>query len=101
MISELGSDPQRSSLETRFVFSYQQSPPVFVSALAYVGYANNQGLSYYAIAVGSAVRHIVWQIATVNFDSKADCMAKFISNGTMGYFIWAGMLADYIVKVVL
>jgi hypothetical protein len=63
-----------------------------------------------------------WQISTVDFEDKRDVMGKFIvspflffspfgilrpwliemkkSNGTMGYFIWGGMVADYISKVV-
>jgi len=74
---------------------------IFILALAYVGYVNHQGFLYFAVAVGSAALHMAWQIASVNFEDKSDCMAKFISNGNMGYFIWAGMLADYVAKVVI
>jgi len=72
----------------------------FCVLLAYVGYLNNNGVLYYLFAVGSAIIHMGWQLSTVDFEDKRDVMGKFISNGTMGYFIWGGMVADYISKVV-
>ena len=51
---------------------------VFISLLAFSGYMNGQGVAYYLFAVGAATAHMTWQLMTVNFNDKSDCMAKFI-----------------------
>ncbi|KZS91411.1 UbiA prenyltransferase [Sistotremastrum niveocremeum HHB9708] len=69
-----------------------------VSGMIFAGLSNRQGPAYFIIGVGSAIIHLTWQLTTVDFDNKEDCMNKFVSNGTMGYFIWGGMLIDYALK---
>jgi 4-hydroxybenzoate polyprenyltransferase len=72
----------------------------FVSCLAITGASAGLGPAYYAISVGGAAAHLAWQCATVDFDSRADCWAKFKSNGWLGGLIWLGVFGDYLMRVV-
>jgi 4-hydroxybenzoate polyprenyltransferase len=73
----------------------------FVSALTLTGHLAGLGPLYYAISCGGAAAHLAWQCITVDFDSRADCWKKFVSNGYLGGLIWAGVAADYIQQVVI
>jgi 4-hydroxybenzoate polyprenyltransferase len=51
------------------------------------------GAAYYAsLVVGAA--QLAWQIATVDLDSRPDCLAKFNSNKWFGAAVFAGIVAD-------
>jgi len=73
----------------------------FVSALTLTGHLAGLGPLYYAISCGGAAAHLAWQCITVDFDSRADCWRKFVSNGYLGGLIWAGVAADYVQQVVI
>ncbi|GFZ42733.1 4-HB polyprenyltransferase [Saitozyma sp. JCM 24511] len=73
----------------------------FVSSLALTGYLAGLSPVYYAISCGGAAAHLAWQCSTVNFDDRADCWKKFVSNGWLGGLIWLGIAADYVWQVVL
>jgi hypothetical protein len=73
----------------------------FVSALTLTGHLAGLGPLYYAISCGGAAAHLAWQCITVDFDSRADCWKKFVSNGYLGGLIWAGVAADYLQQVVI
>jgi len=71
----------------------------FVSSLAYAGYMNGQGPAFFVISVLGTALHFVWQLSTVDFEDGADCWRKFKANGDLGWLVWAGLLADYYVKL--
>ncbi|KAF9219026.1 UbiA prenyltransferase [Gyrodon lividus] len=71
---------------------------VFVASLTYVGVANHQSALYFAVSVGGAGLHLLWQLATVDFNEPADCAEKFSSNGTLGFIVWLGIFLDYIIN---
>ena len=60
---------------------------------AYTGYMAHAGLPFYAGLAGAGC-HMAWQINCVDIDSRADCMAKFVSNKWLGGMIFAGIVAD-------
>ncbi|KAJ9116684.1 hypothetical protein QFC20_000618 [Naganishia adeliensis] len=71
----------------------------FVSLLTYAGYASGAGPLYYLISCLGAASHLTWQLRTVDFDSRADCWVKFVSNGRLGGLVWVGMFADYLAQM--
>jgi 4-hydroxybenzoate polyprenyltransferase len=71
----------------------------FVSLLTYAGYASGAGPLYYLISCLGAASHLTWQLRTVNFEDRADCWAKFVSNGRLGGLVWVGMFADYLAQM--
>ncbi|KAF9231001.1 UbiA prenyltransferase family [Melanogaster broomeanus] len=71
---------------------------MFVASLTYVGVINDQTAIYFVVSVGSAGLHLLWQLATVDFDSPNDCLDKFRSNHTLGFVIWLGLVLDYAVN---
>ena len=40
---------------------------------------------------------MAWQIWTVDLDSRADCMAKFVSNKWLGGLLFSGIVADKLI----
>jgi len=51
------------------------------------------GLGLFAwLALASVAGHLAWQIATVDFDDPADCLAKFHSNRKIGWILLIGIL---------
>ncbi|KAG6884343.1 hypothetical protein C0993_011977 [Termitomyces sp. T159_Od127] len=70
----------------------------FVAAIAFAGKLNNQGPVYYLISVGGTALHLLWQLGTLKVDVPADCWQKFKSNGDLGWIVFAGMAADYLLK---
>lgn len=51
------------------------------------------GLPYYA-SLAAASGHLAWQIASVELNSREDCMAKFVSNKWFGAILFSGIVAD-------
>ena len=60
---------------------------------AAAGYNAGLGVPY-TIGMSAAAYHIAWQIRTVDLDSRADCLAKFISNQYYGALVLGGIVAD-------
>ena len=51
------------------------------------------GLGLFAwLALAGIAAHLAWQIATVDFDSPADCLAKFHSNRKLGWILLVGII---------
>ncbi|KAF7328083.1 4-hydroxybenzoate polyprenyltransferase, mitochondrial [Mycena kentingensis (nom. inval.)] len=69
----------------------------FVSMLAVAGVANEQGLPYFAVAVGGTALHLLWQAATVDLNVPKSCWTNFNRNGQLGWIVWGGMMLDYVV----
>ena len=53
--------------------------------------AASLGLFAWLALIGVA-GHLAWQIATVDFDNPADCLAKFHSNRKLGWILLAGIV---------
>ncbi|GJE90101.1 4-hydroxybenzoate octaprenyltransferase [Phanerochaete sordida] len=71
----------------------------FVGALTAAGVMNNQSTVYFAVSCCGTVAHLAWQLVTWEIESREDCGAKFKSNGDLGYIVFAGMLADYALRI--
>ena len=71
-----------------------------VALLALTGQAAGCGAAYYAgvVAMGG---HLAWQIASVDLDSRQDCMDKFVSNTYTGGLLFAGITADRVLPLLL
>ena len=51
------------------------------------------GLGFFAwLALVGVAGHLAWQIATVDFDNPADCLAKFRSNRWLGWILLIGII---------
>ena len=51
------------------------------------------GLGFFAwLALVGVAGHLTWQIATVDFDNPADCLAKFRSNRWLGWILLIGII---------
>jgi 4-hydroxybenzoate polyprenyltransferase len=73
----------------------------FVSLLTLTGHLAGLGPAYYLISCGGAAAHLAWQCVTVDFESRADCWSKFVSNGWLGLVVWAGLAVEYVAEVVV
>jgi 4-hydroxybenzoate polyprenyltransferase len=58
------------------------------------------GHPFFSISLTLAAVHLVWQIRTVDLNSREDCWTKFRSNIGLGIILWAGLLLDYYFQVV-
>ncbi len=54
-------------------------------------------VAYLGLAIGAA--HFIWQTATLDIDDPARCLALFRSNREYGLIVFAGLLADALVRV--
>ncbi|KAF9240006.1 UbiA prenyltransferase [Melanogaster broomeanus] len=71
---------------------------MFIASLTYAGVVNDQTAIYFVVSVGGAGLHLLWQLATVDFESHKDCFDKVFSNVTLGFIIWLGLVLDYVAK---
>ncbi|TFK32636.1 UbiA prenyltransferase family [Crucibulum laeve] len=72
---------------------------IFVIFMAIAGWFNNHGLIYFVVSVGGSALEIVWQLVTVNPEDPASCTIESLGrNSFLGYLIWGGLLADYMVR---
>jgi 4-hydroxybenzoate polyprenyltransferase len=69
---------------------------VFVALLVVTGWLAGLGWPYYA-GLAIAAGHLVWQIATIDFDDPRDCLAKFRSNRDFGLIVFAAIIAGRLV----
>lgn len=60
--------------------------------LAVAGAAAELPAPYYAGLAASGT-HLAWQVRTVDLGSRADCLAKFKSNGLFGALVFAAIVA--------
>ncbi|KAI0946880.1 hypothetical protein AcW1_010212 [Taiwanofungus camphoratus] len=70
----------------------------FISSLIYAGIHNGQGPAYFIISVACPALHMFWQMCTLDFDNGPACWNMFRANCYLGWFMWAGLLCDYILK---
>ncbi|KAJ7648275.1 UbiA prenyltransferase family [Mycena polygramma] len=69
---------------------------IFVCMLAVAGALNGQGTPFFAISIGGTLLHLCWQLDTVDLNIPKSCWDNFNSNGRLGWIVWAGLMADYI-----
>ena len=46
-----------------------------------------------SLALGLGAAQLLWQVARVELDDPADCLAKFKSNRLFGWMLLAGIVA--------
>lgn len=51
------------------------------------------GLPYY-IGVAAAGSHMLWQVHSTDYNSRSDCMDKFVSNKWLGGLLFSGIVVD-------
>ena len=61
------------------------------------GVMTGAGVPYY-VSVACAAGHLAWQIRAVDLNSRADCMAKFVSNRDFGAIVFSGIVLDKLVS---
>ena len=64
---------------------------------AWAGYMAGTGAPYYA-GVAAAACHYIWQISTVDLDSRQECLAKFVSNKWFGGMVFTGIVLDKVMQ---
>ncbi|KAG1752698.1 4-hydroxybenzoate polyprenyl transferase [Suillus paluster] len=68
------------------------------SLVAYAGILNGHGFPYF-IGVALGALHLVRFIAKIDFEDKKSCNDSLHNNLWFGFCIWAGAMADYILKM--
>ncbi|KAG0705286.1 4-hydroxybenzoate polyprenyl transferase [Suillus ampliporus] len=71
---------------------------VACSFVAYAGILNGHSFPYF-IGVALGALHVVRFLARVDLDNKESCNASLRNNAWFGFWVWAGALADYILKM--
>ena len=67
-----------------------------VSALTCFGVWSHQRLPYFIYSVGGTALHLLWQVATIDFNDVKSCMKRFLSNGAqLGFIVLSGLLVNY------
>jgi 4-hydroxybenzoate polyprenyltransferase len=66
-----------------------------ISLLAMAGHLNASGLSYY-VGVGVAAMQLARVLYKTDFHSRVSCWQGFTGCGWAGFWVWMGMLGDYI-----
>ena len=70
------------------------SPYLIMKATVFcAGLMTDAGLPFY-LSVACAAGHLAWQIRAVDLNSRADCMAKFVSNRDFGAILFSGIVLD-------
>lgn len=57
------------------------------------------GHPFFLLSLVPIVSHLTWQIKTVDFNSRADCWSKFVSNQYLGLIVWVGLMLDWLVQM--
>ena len=64
------------------------------------GWMAGAGLAFH-ISIAGAGMHAAWQLARLDIDDPQRCLELFRSNRTFGLIIFAGAVADSLVKIIL
>lgn len=68
------------------------------SLVSYAGVLNGHGIPFF-IGVALGAHHLVRIIAKIDFENKESCDAVLINNTWFGFWVWAGAMVDYVVKI--
>lgn len=89
---------------TAVVFGDQIRPILFMfsiiicSLVSYAGVLNGNGVPFF-VGVALGASYFVRFFARIDFDNKESCDDCLINNTWFGFWIWAGAMADYVVKM--
>jgi 4-hydroxybenzoate polyprenyltransferase len=67
-----------------------------LALLALSGYGAGAGWPFF-LGLALASLHLVWQVATLNVDDPANCLARFRSNRDFGALVFIALLADMVI----
>ncbi|KAF8191117.1 4-hydroxybenzoate polyprenyl transferase [Mycena galopus ATCC 62051] len=67
----------------------------FVISLIWVGIVDGHTERFYAVSVGGAAMHLIWQLWAVDLNQTSSCGAMFRQNCYTGFLVFAGLLLDY------
>ncbi|KAK9809824.1 hypothetical protein WJX73_010476 [Symbiochloris irregularis] len=67
-----------------------------VALLALTGWSMDMALPFYT-GLGGVAGHLMWQISTVELESRQDCLSKFKSNRDLGAVMFTGILLDKLI----
>lgn len=73
---------------------------VLSSLVSYAGVLNGQGIPFF-IGVALGTYYLVQLIARLDFENKESCDDVLINNTWFGFWVWAGAMVDYVVKMQL
>ncbi|KAG1816462.1 4-hydroxybenzoate polyprenyl transferase [Suillus subaureus] len=71
---------------------------VLYSLVSYAGILNGHSVSFF-IGVTLGARHLIRLIARIDFENEESCDAVLINNTWFGFWVWAGAMVDYVVKM--
>ncbi|KAG2345946.1 4-hydroxybenzoate polyprenyl transferase [Suillus weaverae] len=89
---------------TAIVFGDQIRPLLFLftfvacSLVSYAGILNGHGFPFF-IGVALGALHLVGLIARIDFEDKESCDASLFGNSWFGFWVWAGAMADYVLRM--
>ena len=72
----------------------------YVAAFVLFGFAfvlADAGIFAFA-ALGAGLLHAIWLIVTLDPDDPQNCLQRFRANGTTGWIIFAGLVADAMLR---
>ncbi|KAG2072468.1 4-hydroxybenzoate polyprenyl transferase [Suillus decipiens] len=71
---------------------------VLCSLVSYAGVLNGHGVPFF-IGVALGAYHLVGLVARIDFENKESCDACLINNTWFGFWVWAGAIVDYVMKI--
>jgi 4-hydroxybenzoate polyprenyltransferase len=69
-----------------------------LAAFTAAGFTADAGIAFFA-GIGAAAIHAAWQLKNFNGDDPTACLKLFRANRAFGLFLFAGILADALLKV--
>ncbi|KAG0704620.1 hypothetical protein DFH29DRAFT_911270 [Suillus ampliporus] len=73
---------------------------VSCSLVAYAGILNGHSFPYF-IGVVLGALHLVRLLSRIDFEDKESCNVSFLNNTWFGFWVWAGAMTDYMIKMQL
>ncbi|THH01295.1 hypothetical protein EW026_g1393 [Hermanssonia centrifuga] len=77
----------------------QASAIGFVVLLVCAGIANQQSPLYFLFSCAGTAFWFIRQFRDLDLDEPKSCWAAFKGNGKLGWFVWSGLIIDYIWKL--
>ena len=71
---------------------------VVCSLITYAGICNGHSYPFF-IGVALGGFHLARLLARTDFENKESCDATLLSNAWFGFWVWAGAMADYLLKM--
>ncbi|KAG1747854.1 UbiA prenyltransferase family-domain-containing protein [Suillus paluster] len=103
---DMDDDLKNGNHSTTIVFGDRIRPILLMfsfvacSLVAYAGILNGHGFPYF-IGVALGALHLLRLIARIDFNNKESCNASLLNNAWFGFWVWAGAMTDYLLKMQL